>query len=358
MDRPLFSSFPLGHIMLPNRIVMAPLTRSRAGADGMPSPLMASYYSQRAGAGLIISEATNISRQGTGYPFTPGIYTNDHIEGWKEVTRAVHSAGGRIFMQLWHVGRHSHPIYQEDGGIPVSASAIRERGSIKTPGGITQTVQPLSLDTAGIRAITGQYGQAAENAIKAGFDGVEIHAANGYLIEQFLHDGTNRRTDAYGGSRENRSRFLFEVVEEVSRRIKAERTGIRLSPGGERLNVHDSDPAGLFTYVIKRLNDSRLAYLHIIEPLNKNAQILKGLPSGFTPYFRKRYSGTLITNGGYDAESGNKAIAGGIADLVSYGKPFISNPDLVRKFYDGSEISPWNENTFYTQGKKGYTDFA
>ncbi len=354
----MFSSFPLGHILLPNRIVMAPLTRSRAGADGMPSPVMALYYSQRAGAGLIISEATNISRQGTGYPYTPGIYTNDHIEGWKDITRAVHAAGGRIFMQLWHVGRHSHPFYQTDGEMPVSASAIRERGSIKIPGGITQTVQPRSLDKAEILAITGQYGQAAENAIKAGFDGVEIHAANGYLIEQFLHDGTNRRTDAYGGNIEKRSRFLFGVVEEISGRIKAERTGLRLSPGGERLDVHDSDPAGLFTYVVKRLNDFRLAYLHIIEPLNRNAGILKSLPAGFTPHFRELYTGTLMTNGGYDAESGNKAVAGGIADLVSYGKPFISNPGLVRKFYEGSAVSPWDENTFYTQGREGYTDYT
>jgi N-ethylmaleimide reductase len=229
MNDPLFTLVKIGNLSLPNRIAMAPLTRSRASIEGVPTAMMVPYYRQRASAGLIISEATNIARQGTGYPYTPGIYTIEQIEKWKEVTEAVHQTGGRIFMQLWHVGRNSHPYYQEDGGLPVSASAVRGTGSIKTPEGIKDTVKSRSLEIDEIKAIVKTYGQAAENAIEAGFDGVEIHGANGYLIDQFIQDGTNKREDEYGGPVENRSRFLFEVVEEVCSRISPEKTALRLS---------------------------------------------------------------------------------------------------------------------------------
>ncbi len=358
MSKLLFTPFKPGNLQVPNRIVMAPLTRSRATIDGVPTPIMAEYYRQRAGAGLIISEATNISRQGTGYPFTPGIYTEEQIEAWRPITEAVHHAGGRIFMQLWHVGRHSHPWYQENGKAPVSSSAIRDMGTVKTPEGVKETVEPHSLKIDEIRDIVKQYGQAASNAIETGFDGVEIHGANGYLIDQFIQDGVNNRTDEYGGGIEKRSRFLFEVVKEVIARIGAERTGLRLSPSGITLDVSDSDPVETFTYIIKRLNEYPLAYLHIMEPFIDVSHLSDYLQDGeVTPYFRKIYKGVLMTNGKFDAESGEKCIREGQADLIAYGKPFISNPDLVEKYKSGTPITSWNTETFYTQGEEGYLDY-
>lgn len=356
MNDPLFTSIKIGNLSLPNRIAMAPLTRSRASIDGVPTAMMVPYYRQRASAGLIISEATNISRQGTGYPYTPGIYTPEQIEKWKDVTEAVHLAGGRIFMQLWHVGRNSHPYYQEDDALPVSASAVRGAGSIKTPEGIKDTVKPRSLETDEIKSIVKTYGQAAENAIEAGFDGVEIHGANGYLIDQFIQDGTNKREDEYGGPVENRSRFLFEVVEEVISRIGVDKTALRLSPSGIRGDVSDSDPVGTFTFVINKLNDYNLAYLHIMEPFDDVSHLPHYL-NEVTPYFRKIYNGILMTNVGFDANSGNKIIEDGHADIVAYGKPFISNPDLVEKYEKGIDITPWDSGTFYTQGRDGYLGY-
>ena len=356
MPEALFAPFRLGSIDLPNRIVMAPLTRSRAGLDGTPTPIMAAYYRQRAGAGLIISEATNISRQGTGYPYTPGIYTQSQIDAWKTVTRPVRDAGGRIFMQLWHVGRHSHPWYQENGLQPVSASAVREKGSIKTPLGVKETVTPRSLNVDEIRKITLDYGQAAENAMKAGFHGVEVHGANGYLIDQFLQDGTNKRTDAYGGSPENRSRFLMEVLLEVGRRIGWEHTALRLSPGGIKLDMSDSDPVSTFNYVIEQLNTLPLAYLHILEPLEDISHLPGYLPR-ITGHYRNIYKGVLMTNGGFTKASGNEYISNGLADLIAYGKPFISNPDLVEKFKKDLPLVPWDASTFYTQGEEGYLGY-
>jgi N-ethylmaleimide reductase len=358
MDNELFSPLSIGGLQLPNRIVMAPLTRSRAAIDGIPTAIMAEYYRQRAGAGLIISEATNISRQGTGYPYTPGIYTEEMIKNWRPVTRAVHETGGRIFLQLWHVGRHSHPWYQENGEAPVSSSAVKDKGSIKTPEGIKETVTPRALEVHEIEQIVKQYGQAAQNAIDAGFDGVEIHGANGYLIDQFIQDGVNRRTDEYGGSLENRSRFLFEVVKEVTGRIGAGRTGLRLSPSGITLDVSDSNPVATFTYIIDRLNDHPLAYLHIMEPYVDVSHLSHYLQHGeVTPFYRKIYTGTLMTNGKFDGDSGDQTIRAGQADLIAYGKPFISNPDLVEKYRAGTSITPWDVKTFYTQGSEGYTDY-
>ena len=358
MKKILFTPFRLGKISIDNRIVMAPLTRSRASINGIPTPMMAAYYRQRASAGLIISEATNISRQGTGYPYTPGIYSNEQINAWKPVTEAVHMAGGRIFMQLWHVGRHSHPWYQDHAQAPVSSSAIRESGSIKTPEGIKETVVPRALKPDEIRNIVLQYGQASENAIKAGFDGVEIHGANGYLIDQFIQDGVNKRTDQYGGSIENRSRFLFEIIDEVTSRIGSDRTGLRLSPSGITLDISDSDPVGTFTYIINRLNRYPLVYLHIMEPFMDVSHLPNYLQDrDVTPYYRKIYKGVLMTNVKFDAESGEKVLREGNADLVAVGKPFISNPDLVEKYKNGAAITPWNTDTFYTQGEEGYTDY-
>ncbi len=356
MADPHFTPISAGELQLPNRIVMAPLTRSRASIDGLPTPIMAEYYRQRASAGLIISEATNISRQGTGYPYTPGIYSPEMIEKWKEVTRAVHGEGGRIFMQLWHVGRHSHPWYQDGGERPVSASAVKEEGTIKTPEGIKDPVSPRALDKEGIKKIVKDYGQAAVNAITAGFDGVEIHGANGYLIDQFLQDGTNRRTDEYGGSIEKRSRFLFEIIEEVGRKIGYAKTGLRLSPSGIKLDMSDTDPVKTFAYVIDRLNDFPLAYLHLLEPLVDVGHLPRYL-SKVTGHFRKIYQGVLMTNGGFDRESGNRIIEDGMADLVAYGRPFISNPGLVEKFQSNMPLNPWDADTFYTQGEEGYLDY-
>ncbi len=358
MSKILFTPFKVGKLRLPNRIIMAPLTRSRATIDGLPTPIMAEYYRQRADAGLIISEATNISQQGTGYPFTPGIYNEGQIGGWKQVSSAVHDAGGRIFMQLWHVGRHSHPWYQEGGIPPVSASDVKDNGSIKTPEGIKETVTPRALEVDEIKAIVRQYGQAAKNAIEAGFDGVEIHGANGYLIDQFIQDGTNKRTDEYGGSIEKRSRFLFEVVDEVTRCISADKTGLRLSPSGIALDMSDSDPVSTFSNIIDKLNDFPLAYLHIMEPYVDVSHLPHYLQDKeVTPYFRKIFKGTLMTNGKFDGVSGEKALSDGQADLVAYGKPFISNPDLVEKYKTGAAITPWDTETFYTQGSQGYTDY-
>lgn len=352
----LFTPFTLGNLQLPNRIIMAPLTRSRATIDGVPTPIMAEHYKLRAGAGLIISEATNISMQGTGYPYTPGIYSSDQIEKWKDVTQAVHEANGRIFMQLWHVGRNSHPWYQLGGELPVSASAIKGKGTIKTPEGIKDTVKPRALEIEEIKAIVKQYGQAAENAIEAGFDGVEIHGANGYLIDQFIQDGTNKRTDQYGGKIENRSRLLFEVIEEVMLRIGSQKTALRLSPSGIKLDISDTQPVETFKYVINRLNNYPLAYLHLLEPL-EDVSHLPNYLNEITSYYRKIYKGVLMTNGGFNAISGEKLLEENNADLIAYGKPFISNPDLVEKYRKGVDITPWDADTFYTQGVEGYLDY-
>jgi len=358
MTKTLFTPYHLGDITLPNRIVMAPLTRSRATIDGIPTSMMAEHYRQRASAGLIISEATNISRQGTGYPYTPGICTEEMIEKWKFVTDSVHKAGGRIFMQLWHVGRHSHPWYQENAEAPVSSSAIKDKGTVKTPEGIKDTVTPRALEISEIKEIVKQYGQAAVNAIEAGFDGVEIHGANGYLIDQFIQDGVNKREDDYGGSLENRSRFLFEIVKEVTGKIGAKRSGLRLSPSGIALDVSDSDPIKTFSYIIERLNDYPLAYLHIMEPYVDVSHLKHYLQDGeVTPHYRKIYKGTLMTNGKFDAISSESVLHEENADLIAIGKPFISNPDLVEKYIKNIPITPWDTDTFYTQGEEGYLDY-
>jgi N-ethylmaleimide reductase len=355
----LFEPFLLGNIELNNRIVMAPLTRRRATDDHVPTDLMRIYYEQRASAGLIIAEATNISLQAVGYMNSPGIFTQQQIEAWKTITSSVHKKGGKIFLQLWHVGRVSHPLLQPNRQLPVSSSAIKVNGVINTPEGHKEMVVPRALETDEIPGIIADYVQASQNAIEAGFDGVEIHGANGYLPDQFLHDGSNVRTDQYGGSIENRTRFILEIVQACCKAIGHNRVGIRLSPSGSTQGMFDSDVVKLYEYLIHKLNDFNLAYLHLMEPYSpleppdKYAHYLKVV----TPYFRKYFKGVLITNVGYNFETGSRIVNEGNADLVAFGKLFISNPDLVERFAEQAPLNSWDKETFYYGGERGYIDY-
>ena len=352
----LFQPVRLGPYQLANRIVMAPLTRSRAGEDGVPRPLMAEYYAQRASAGLIIAEGTNISPQGRGYALTPGLYEAAQVEGWRKVTEAVHARGGRIFPQLWHVGRVSHPSLQPGGALPVAPSAIRPEATSYTDAGFRPCVTPRALATAEIPEIVEQYRHATRNALVAGFDGVEIHAANGYLIEQFLRDSTNKRTDAYGGSRENRARLLLEVTEAVVGVCGGERVGIRLSPvspvNGADL---DSDPAGTYAYVVERLNAFGLAYIHIIEGATQGP---REVPGGFDlQILRQSFKGLYIANNGYDLGLALEARRRNLADIISFGRLYIANPDLVERLRIGARLNVPERATFFGGGAAGYTDY-
>ncbi|MBD1910436.1 MULTISPECIES: alkene reductase [unclassified Leptolyngbya] len=359
-EQPLLTPVSLGRYTLPNRLVMAPLTRNRAGEGNVPQAIHATYYAQRAGAGLIVSEATQVSPQGVGYPATPGIHSEAQVEGWKPVTEAVHAKGGRIFLQLWHVGRISHPSLQPDGALPVAPSAIQPKGEAATYTGSQPFVTPRALELSEIPGIVASYRKAAENALAAGFDGVEVHSANGYLLDQFLQDGTNHRTDEYGGSIENRARLVFEVLDAVVDVWGSDRVGIRLSPSGTFNDMYDSNPKALFTYVIERLNNYNLAYLHLIEPRvgedagNPAHQEALGLT---TAYFRTIYNGTIVAASGYTQESGNEAIAQGHADLVAYGRLYISNPDLAERFRLNAPLNPYDRSTFYGGDERGYTDY-
>ena len=351
----LFDSFKLGDITLANRIVMAPLTRNRAIAGFVPNPLAADYYAQRASAGLIISEATQISQQGQGYQDTPGIYSDAQVEGWKAVTAAVHAKGGRIFAQLWHVGRVSHVDLQPNGGAPVAPSAIVAKTKTFVNNGFSETSAPRALDSAELPGIVADYRRAAANAIRAGFDGVEVHAANGYLLDQFLRDGANHRTDAYGGSIENRTRLLLEVMDAVIAEIGAGRTGIRLSPVTPANDLADSDPQALFNHVVEQLETRHPVYIHVIEGAT-------GGPRDVAPDFsfaelRRRYTGPWMVNNGYDLDLARSVVADGNADLVAFGRPFISNPDLVARLRQGAPLAPIDQATLYGGGAKGYTDY-
>jgi len=332
---------------------MAPLTRSRAGPGNVPTQLNALYYAQRASAGLIISEATQISPEGQGYISTPGIHSAEQIAGWKCVTQAVHIAGGQIVCQLWHVGRISHPSFQPGGAAPVAPSAIRPNGQAFTAKGFEPIPTPRALETAEIPGIVEQYAQAARNALAAGFDGVEVHGANGYLIDQFLRDRTNQRTDRYGGSIENRSRFLMEVVDAVIAAVGAECTGVRISPQNTQNDIADSDPQTLFNYVAEQLSGRDLAYLHIIEGDTS------GIP--VPPFDHKKlkhlFGGIVISNNGFDKPLANEAIAQGRADLIAFGKPFIANPDLVIRLFLDAPLMPVNRETLYGGAEQGYTDY-
>jgi len=356
---PLLTPFKIGKYTLKNRVVMAPLTRRRATDNSVPVDIMRTYYEQRASAGLIISEATNISPQALGYMNSPGIFTPEQIEAWKPITKAVHQKGGVIFLQLWHVGRVSHPLLQPNKVLPVSASAIAVEGKINTPEGHQQMVAPRALELNEIPAVVNDYKTASLNAIEAGFDGVEIHGANGYLPNQFLLDGSNKRTDEYGGSIQNRSRFMLEIVEACCKAIGSERVGIRLSPSGANQGMFDTNVVAVYEYLIKKLNHFELAFLHLmepyapLEPAEKFVHYLKEV----TPHFRKIFNGPLITNVGFDYESGNRSIQNGDADMVAFGKLFISNPDLVERFAKNAPLNPWDTDTFYYGGEKGYIDY-
>jgi len=352
----LFSPYKLGDLELPNRMVMAPLTRNRAGDGNVPGQLNATYYTQRVSAGLIIAEATQVSPEGLGYPATPGIHSPAQVAGWKLVTDAVHQHGGRIFLQLWHVGRISHPDLQHDGALPVAPSAIAPTvGQAATYEGMKPFVTPRALETSEIPGIVEQYRQGAKNALEAGFDGVEVHGANGYLIDQFLRDGTNKRTDEYGGSIENRARLLLEVTQAVTEVWGAGRVGVRLSPSGTFNDMHDSDPLATFGYAAEALNRFGLAYLHLIEVVE--ADLRHGGTEVPTSYLRDRFTGTLIVNGGYDLDKSNAVLSSHKADLVAFGTLFIANPDLPQRFALNAPLNPADPSTFYGGGEKGYIDY-
>jgi N-ethylmaleimide reductase len=354
-DRDLFKSVSMGPLTLANRIIMAPLTRSRALPGGIPSALNAEYYAQRATAGLIISEATNISPQGSGYAFTPGIYNDKQIAGWKLVTNAVHAKGGLIFLQLWHVGRISHPDLQPDGALPVAPSAIKPDVQAFTETGLKPCVTPRALETDEIPDIIAQYVHATKCAQLAGFDGVEIHAANGYLLDQFIRDKTNHRTDQYGGSLENRARLVLEVAEAVANAWSADRTGIRLAPVSPSNDIADSQPMKTFSYVVEQLNRFNLAYLHCVEGQTIGP---RDIPDAFSfPVLRKLFKGIYIANNDYDLQLALKARSENLADLIAFGRPFISNPDLVKRLYNGAELAIAPKETWYGNGAHGYTDW-
>ncbi len=347
----LFDPIRLGDINLPNRIVMAPLTRCRASAGRVPNTLMAEYYAQRASAGLILTEATCVSAQGVGYPDTPGIWSDQQIDGWQQVVRAVHKAGGRIFLQLWHVGRVSHPEYI-NGDLPVAPSAIAPEGHVSLLRPMRDFVTPRALETAEISGIVEDYRKGAENAKRAGFDGVEIHGANGYLLDQFLQDSTNQRNDAYGGSIENRARLLLEVTDAAISVWGAGRVGVHLAPRSDAHSMGDSNPLQTFGYVAEHLGKRGIAFIFTRESLGDDR---------ISPELKKRFGGVLIANESFNRETAQQVVAAGEADAVSFGKDFIANPDLPRRLKLNAPLNPYDTATFYGYGledpTKGYTDY-
>ncbi|WP_345979034.1 alkene reductase [Sulfurimonas sp. HSL3-2] len=350
----LFSPIKIGNYNLKNRIFMAPMTRCRSIKDNVPNDLMVEYYAQRATAGLIITEGTQISPQGIGYPYTPGIHTDAQVQGWRKVTKAVHEKEGKIFLQLWHVGRVSHSSFL-GGELPVAPSAIKLLGKKYTYEGMKDYEKPRALKAEEIKDIVQDYANAAKNAMDAGFDGVEIHSANGYLLDQFLRDGTNQRKDEYGGSIENRSRFLLEVIKAVTDAVGADKTGVRLSPSGTMNDMSDSNPQKHFAYVCQRLNDCDLAYLHIVDALE--GDIRHGANVVELSVLRDAYKGTLIVCGEYDKVKGNLVIENHLANAVAYARLFLANPDLPERFKKNGKLNEPDSTTFYTQDAKGYTDY-
>ncbi|MGE5385861.1 MAG: alkene reductase [Betaproteobacteria bacterium] len=353
----LFEPAAIGSLKLANRIVMAPLTRSRAGAGDVPTPLMATYYAQRASAGLIVSEASQISPQGKGYIQTPGIYSAEQVAGWKQVTDAVHAKGGKIVIQLWHVGRISHPDLQEGGKLPVAPSAVTPKGWVFTGKGKEDMVTPRALELAEIPGIVADYKHAAENAKAAGFDGVEIHGANGYLIDQFLRDKTNLRTDAYGGSIENRVRFLLEVTDAILQVWPKDRVGVRLSPISPANDIDDSNPEPVFTYAVQQLAKRDIGFIHIIEGATGGPRE-PGRPTDFDlGKLRAIFPNTYIANNSYTRELAMQVLAENRADLIAFGRPFISNPDLVERLKRNAPLNPLDPKTLYGGDAHGYTDY-
>lgn len=348
----LFSELQLGAISAPNRIFMAPLTRCRAGEDHLPNALMAEHYAQRASAGLLIAEATMAMEGNSAFWMEPGIYSAAQVAGWKQVTDAVHAAGGRIFLQIWHGGRACHPLLN-GGRQPVSASAIAITGDeVHTPEGKKPYVVPRELRDDELPGIVEGFRKAAQNAKAAGFDGVEVHGANGYLLDQFLRDGSNKRTGPYGGALPNRARLMFEVIEAVSQVWGSDRVGVRLSPLNSYNDMIDSDPVGLIAFLAQQLNDFNLAYLHVM----RGDFFGKQHGDVMTPA-RKGYKGVLIGNMGYGAEEANQAIEGGLLDAVAFGTSFLANPDLPARIKAGAPLNTPNPATFYTPGPEGYTDY-
>jgi N-ethylmaleimide reductase len=352
MPTHLFSPMPLGDITLANRMVMAPLTRNRAAPDGNVSPLMVEYYRQRASAGLIITESTPVSATGVGYPMTPGLYTQAQAVSWQALTEAVHAVGGRIFIQLQHCGRISHPSLQPGEALPVAPSAIRPAGQAVTYAGMQDFVTPRALATDEIAGVVAEFAAAARLAKVAGFDGIEVHGANGYLIDQFLRDGSNQRSDAYGGSAEGRMRFLDEVLDAVCAIWGEGRVGLRLSPENSFNAMADSDPQAHFTFFAQQLARRQLAYLHILEGDMKG-----GAHRVDYRALRDAFGGIYIANNGYDRVRAEAALRSGAADLVAFGVPFLANPDLVRRYQDNLPLNTPDSSTFYGGGAAGYTDY-
>lgn len=348
----LLTAVKLGRYELPNRVVMAPMTRSRAyNRDQAPTELHAEYYAQRATAELLITEGSQISPQGAGYLHTPGIHSEAQIRGWKKVSDAVHASDGHIFIQLWHMGRVSLPDFH-NGALPVAASAVNPHTQSLTPLGLKGTVTSRAPGIDEVRQVVRDYVQAAQNGMQAGFDGVKIHGANGYLIEQFLRDASNTRNDEYGGSVPNRARFLFEIVDSIG----ADRVGVRLSPANTWNVPADSDSCALYDFIMGALSGYKLAYLHLREGQGDLSGI-SNMVTRVTERYRTIYQGTLITNTDYDRDKGNAVIANGYADLVAYGTPFISNPDLVERFRVSAPLAQANQSTFYQDGAQGYVDY-
>jgi 2,4-dienoyl-CoA reductase-like NADH-dependent reductase (Old Yellow Enzyme family) len=344
----LFQSLKLGALTLPNRIIMAPLTRSRAANPGrVPNDLMVEYYTQRASAGLILTEATSVTPMGVGYANTPGIWSAEQVEGWKKITKAVHEKKGHIFLQLWHVGRISDPMFL-NGEQPVAPSAIKPAGHVSLVRPEKEFVTPRSLETHEIKDIVEAYRMGAENAKLAGFDGVEIHGANGYLLDQFLQDGTNRRSDQYGGSIENRARLMLEVTDAVISVWGADRVGMHLAPRGDAHDMKDSNPAETFGYVAKELGKRKIAFIFARE---------HQAPDSLGAALKKAFGGVYIANEKFTKESAEKIITSGDADAVSFGVPFISNPDLPRRFLENAPLNETNFQTLYSEGATGYTDY-
>jgi 2,4-dienoyl-CoA reductase-like NADH-dependent reductase (Old Yellow Enzyme family) len=347
MTSSLFKPLKLGSLTLPNRMIMAPLTRARAGVERLPNDLMAHYYGQRASAGLMISEATSVTPMGIGYAHTPGIWSSEQVEGWKKITKSVHDKSGRIFLQLWHVGRISDPMFL-DGELPVAPSAIAPKGNISLVRPEKAYVTPRGLETNEIPGIVAAFKKGAENAKLAGFDGVEIHGANGYLLDQFLQDGTNHRTDQYGGSIENRARFFLEVTDAVISVWGADHVGVHISPRGDSHDISDSNPLKTFSYLAAELGKRKIAFIFSRE--------FQGTDS-IGPEIKKAFGGVFIANEKFTKESAQNIIESGAADAVAFGIPFISNPDLPKRFSENLPLNETNFSTLYTQGETGYTDY-
>jgi 2,4-dienoyl-CoA reductase-like NADH-dependent reductase (Old Yellow Enzyme family) len=351
----IFDPIRLGAIEAPNRILMAPLTRGRASREHVPTQIMQTYYTQRASAGLIITEATGISQEGLGWPYAPGIWSAEQVEAWKPVTEAVHEAGGRIMVQLWHMGRLVHPSFL-DGARPVSSSETTAPGDAHTHDGKAPYAEARALEVNEIPRLLDDYARAARNAVAAGFDGIQLHAANGYLIDQFLRDGANHRTDDYGGSPENRVRLLREVTQTLVSEVGADRTAVRLSPNGETQGVTDSNPEPVFTLAAQALDALGIAFLELREP-GPDGTFGRTDQLRLSPIIRQHFKGPLVLNSDYDRERARIDLESGLADAIAFGRPFISNPDLPARFAARSTLNPADMATFYSRGVEGYTDY-